>query len=177
MPSSVRTKEPRGIGTTPGTRVGGPSLRAGSTPRFVAFDADRMDREIQRQVLHAVRRRHWSSSCRRRSRPTDLDLALAKTLRKSGRPRFLMANKVDCPLTEWSCIASSVWARRALPGLRAPRRQTGDVLDAIVARLPPRRRAMIAPGSDADSGIRIAVVGRPNVGSRRWSTGSSAWSA
>ena len=71
------------------------------TGGFVAFDADRMDREIQRQVLHAVEEAALVILLVEAGPgPTDLDLALAKTLRKSGRPTLLMANKVDCPADE-----------------------------------------------------------------------------
>lgn len=90
---------------------------------------------------------------------TDFDMAIAQLLRKSKKPVFVVANKVDTydripqtsefyrfGLGEVYCISSANGS------------QTGDMLDAIVESFP------IKTGETESHLPRIAVVGRPNVG-------------
>ncbi len=93
---------------------------------------------------------------------TEVDLTVARILRKGGRPVLLAANKVDDERTEadaaglWSLGLGQPYPVSALHG-----RSSGDLLDAIVAALPD------APRDDADDPAgprRVALVGRPNVG-------------
>ena len=92
---------------------------------------------------------------------TDTDDAVARILRRAGKPVVLAANKVDDARMESD--AQTLWSL----GLGEPRpvsaihgRGSGDLLDAILAALPE------APADrDEDEGPhRIALVGRPNVG-------------
>ena len=87
------------------------------------------------------------------------DLQLAKTLRDSGKPIILVANKADTPEP-----SSDIYDFLRL-GLGDPMPISatgglgiGELLDAIVERLPKREEVV-----EADA-IRVAVVGRPNVG-------------
>lgn len=88
------------------------------------------------------------------------DENLVGMLRKSGKDVMLIANKIDSERDELS--AHALWN----VGLGEPHfvsaahgRGAGDLLDAIVARLPEVGRSRI------DDGFRkIAIVGRPNVG-------------
>jgi GTPase len=93
---------------------------------------------------------------------TGQDEEVADLLRRAGRPVLLVANKVDAP----SVMPMAADLYRL--GLGSPLsvsaehgRGTGDLLDAIVAHAP-------APVGDAeeddDEPLRVAVVGRPNVG-------------
>jgi GTP-binding protein len=92
---------------------------------------------------------------------TDTDDAVARVLRRAGKPVVLAANKVDDERTE--ADAQGLWSL----GLGEPHpvsaihgRGSGDLLDAILAALPD------APADrDDDAGPhRVALVGRPNVG-------------
>ena len=93
---------------------------------------------------------------------TDVDEAVVKVLRRSGKPIVLVANKVDDARTEadaaglWSLGLGEPHAVSALHG-----RGSGDLLDAVLEALPE------AP-ADRDTGIggprRIALLGKPNVG-------------
>jgi GTP-binding protein len=93
---------------------------------------------------------------------TDVDEAVVKVLRRSGKPVVLVANKVDDARTEadaaglWSLGLGEPHAVSALHG-----RGSGDLLDAVLEALPE------AP-ADRDTGIggprRIALLGKPNVG-------------
>lgn len=92
---------------------------------------------------------------------TDVDEAIVRVLRRSGKPVLLAANKVDDVHAESE--AMSLWAL----GLGEPHpvsalhgRGSGDLLDAVHAVLPEEQVA--AP---ADTGPhRVALMGRPNVG-------------
>ncbi len=93
---------------------------------------------------------------------TDVDEAVVKLLRKSGKPVVLAANKVDDARTEaeafglWNLGLGEPWPVSALHG-----RGSGDMLDAVLAALPEP-----PPDRDAEPGgpRRIAIVGKPNVG-------------
>jgi GTP-binding protein len=92
----------------------------------------------------------------------DVDEAVVKVLRRSGKPVLLAANKVDDQRTE--AEAAALWQL----GLGEPMtvsalhgRGSGDLLDAILAAIPQAPRMM----SEGDRGPRrVAIVGKPNVG-------------
>ncbi|MDE7385944.1 MAG: ribosome biogenesis GTPase Der [Muribaculaceae bacterium] len=92
---------------------------------------------------------------------TDLDDHVAEILRKSRKPVLLVANKVDS--NEWlynvpefySLGLGEPYPISAVSGFG-----TGDLLDAVVAKLPEK--------TDDDESLddipRFAIVGRPNAG-------------
>jgi len=94
------------------------------------------------------------------------DEELADILRRSRRPVVVVANKVDDAAHEAGALElhglglGDPIAVSALHG-----RGTGDLLDAVVERLPAAE-----PGEDGDEEedgddeIRVAILGRPNVG-------------
>ena len=92
---------------------------------------------------------------------TEEDEAVARVLQRSGKPLVLAANKVDDAKGEadtaqlWSLGLGEPMPVSALHG-----RGSGDVLDAVVQRLPERRGVQEAVGGPR----RVALVGRPNVG-------------
>jgi GTP-binding protein len=93
---------------------------------------------------------------------TDVDEAVVKILRRSGKPVVLAANKVDDQRTEaeayglWNLGLGEPMPVSALHG-----RGSGDLLDAILAALPEP-----PPEQEREVGgpRRVAIVGRPNVG-------------
>ena len=90
---------------------------------------------------------------------TDMDMTVAKHLRKSDKPVFLVANKVDngqimqeavelyaIGMGDYFCISSINGSG------------TGDLLDALVDKIPEM-------DTEEESDLpRFAIVGRPNVG-------------
>ena len=90
---------------------------------------------------------------------TDMDMTVAKHLRKSDKPVFLVANKVDngqilqeavelyaLGMGDYFCISSINGSG------------TGELLDELIAKLPDAE-------TEEDSDLpRFAIVGRPNVG-------------
>jgi GTPase len=88
-----------------------------------------------------------------------VDRAIADRLRSADRPVLLVVNKLDD--LERSTAHYDFYELgfgEPLGMSAAVGKGSGDVLDAIIARLPPRK------GDEADPAIGVAVVGRPNVG-------------
>ncbi len=95
-----------------------------------------------------------------RSGITPGDEELAGILRASRKPVLLLANKIDDPAqdaTAWEFHRLGLGDPIPLSALHG--HGTGDLLDVIVARLPGRAVAPVA-----EDAIRIAILGRPNVG-------------
>jgi GTP-binding protein len=107
---------------------------------------------------------------------TAVDRAVADLLRRSGKPLFVAVNKIDSARTEETAPLAEFHALgfgEVHPVSAEHGRGVGELADAVVARLglPP---AAPAPGeaeeaevSEADrprGDVRLAIVGRPNVG-------------
>jgi GTP-binding protein len=95
---------------------------------------------------------------------TDEDVQVARILQRSGHPVILVANKVDDERRE-----ADAWRLQRL-GLGDPHpvsaihgRGSGDLLDVVVAALPPEAEAVDEP-EEGDRPFSVAIVGRPNVG-------------
>ena len=92
---------------------------------------------------------------------TDEDEEVARILRKTDKPVFLVVNKKDNPATEqdglWDFYALGVGEPRPLSAGHG--HGTGDLLDDIVASFPEPTDE--EPDDDV---LSLAIVGRPNVG-------------
>jgi GTP-binding protein len=89
------------------------------------------------------------------------DQEVAERLRRAGRPVIVVANKSD----DWrqEAAAQELWSfglGEVLPVSALHGRGVGELLDAVVERLPQ------APPADLDAGSppAICILGRPNVG-------------
>jgi len=91
---------------------------------------------------------------------TPLDREVADRVRRRGRPTILVVNKADQPRRE-ELIADffSLGLGEPVPVSALHGYQSGDLLDEVVRRLPGTEGAPEDPSS-----IRVAVLGRPNVG-------------
>jgi GTP-binding protein len=102
---------------------------------------------------------------------TEEDAQVARILQRAGKPVVVAVNKVDDESRE-----VDAWAFARL-GLGAPHvtsaihgRGSGDLLDAVVAALPPATgddalgEAEAVAEDPADHIFSVAIVGRPNVG-------------
>jgi GTP-binding protein len=97
---------------------------------------------------------------------TEEDARVGSLLRRAGAAAVVVVNKVDDGSRE-----SDAWAFTQL-GLGDPHvvsalhgRGSGDLLDAVVAALPPPVSPETQSEAEADAGpFSIAIVGRPNVG-------------
>jgi GTP-binding protein len=89
-----------------------------------------------------------------------LDEMLAEVLRKAGKPVILVANKLDNLPSDvghhdfWSLGMGEPVPLSALSG-----KGSGDLLDTVLGALPEAATQEPIP-----EGIRVAVVGKPNVG-------------
>jgi GTPase len=88
------------------------------------------------------------------------DEELAAILRHSRKPIFLIANKIDEPGREAEAFEfHRLGLGDPIPISSIHGHGTGDLLDAIVARLPGT-----GPAEAGEEAIRVAILGRPNVG-------------
>ncbi len=92
---------------------------------------------------------------------TDEDEAVARVLRRAGKPVVLVANKVDDAksesdaLTLWSLGLGEPVMVSAMHG-----RGSGDLLDLALEALPEAPRERLGESGPR----RVALIGRPNVG-------------
>ncbi|AQS58599.1 ribosome biogenesis GTPase Der [Desulforamulus ferrireducens] len=90
---------------------------------------------------------------------TTIDEEVAKSLRKTDKPVLLVANKVEdfhkIPYYEFYALGLG----EPIPVSAAEGLNTGDLLDSLVNVLPQPEEDPYSPDT-----IRIAVIGRPNVG-------------
>jgi GTP-binding protein len=106
------------------------------------------------------------------------DVEIAGVLRRQPRPVLLAANKADTAGAAANAVEfHALGVGDPIPVSALHGLGSGELLDAIVAALfepgsPARRRgdtggardAEVAPGDLGDKRVRIAVIGRPNVG-------------
>ncbi len=117
-----------------------------------------MDAEIARQVNQAVDEADLLLlvvDAKAGVHPTDA--RVVDMLRASGKPFLLVANKVDDPTSSDYFEFFSLGAGDPVPVSASNGRQSGDLLDRVVALIPE---------ADAphDEQLQVAVIGRPNVG-------------
>jgi GTPase len=88
------------------------------------------------------------------------DEEIADILRRSHTPVLVLANKVDAPGCETDALEFHALGLGDPLGVSAMHGHgTGDLLDEVVERLPGRGPAQV--GAEA---VRVAILGRPNVG-------------
>ncbi len=93
--------------------------------------------------------------------PTGDDEMIARTLRKSGKPVILAANKVE----NFEQIEGQLYdflsfgLGEAIPISAVHGMNTGDMLDLVISNFPENNDEEYDPDV-----IRISVIGRPNVG-------------
>ena len=96
---------------------------------------------------------------RDREGPTSTDFDVAELLRRADKPVLLVANKADNLARSFDAVEfyqlgmGEPYAISAIHGTG-----TGDLLDEVVGRLPSGAAA------EEESDLRLAIVGRPNVG-------------
>jgi len=86
------------------------------------------------------------------------DARIVDLLRKSGKPFMVVANKVDDPSRSDHYEFYRLAAGEPIPVSAANGKSSGDLLDEIVKKIP------VFEGEDDAASLRVAVVGRPNVG-------------
>ncbi len=95
----------------------------------------------------------------------DEDTHAANWALRSGRPLLLVVNKVDDAQHEassWEFLRLGAGDPHTVSAQHG--RGTGDLLDEIVRRLGEERIIEEVADADDDGALRVAIVGRPNVG-------------
>jgi GTP-binding protein len=95
----------------------------------------------------------------------DEDTHAARWALRSGRPVLLVVNKVDDAMHEassWEFLSLGAGDPHTVSAQHG--RGTGDLLDVIVSRLEENRMVEEVADADDDGALRVAIVGRPNVG-------------
>ena len=88
------------------------------------------------------------------------DEELAAILRASRKPVTVLANKIDDPRRDLDAVEfHRLGLGDPVPLSALHGHGTGDLLDEIVARLPGTNETPVG-----DEAIRVAILGRPNVG-------------
>jgi GTP-binding protein len=88
------------------------------------------------------------------------DEEIAEILRRSGKDVILIANKIDDPAQDAHALEfHRLGLGEPVPLSALHGHGTGDLLDEIVARLPGE-----GPSPVGEEAIRVAILGRPNVG-------------
>lgn len=119
---------------------------------------DVIDGEIRRQVLEAIEEADLLAfvvDTQAGLHPSDakvLDL-----LRTSRKPWVLIANKVDDPRSTEFYEFFALGAGDPIPVSATNGKGSGDLLDALVERIPETHE-------EWGEALRVAVIGRPNVG-------------
>ncbi len=139
---------------------GGRTFSIVDTGGFVTNSEDRFEAAIREQVHLAIEEADLILFVNDvMVGVTDLDLEMANILRKSDRPVLVVGNKADNDERRWEANSlyelgfDDVYALSSINGMG-----TGDLLDAVVERLPE------GEGEEEDDRPRFAIIGRPNVG-------------
>ena len=117
-----------------------------------------MDREIRRQVEQAIGEADLLLllvDAKAGLHPNDS--RVVELLRESGKPWLLVANKVDDPRTTDYFEFYNLGAGDPIPVSATNGKGTGELLDTVIEKIPVQQ-------DEADDAMRIAVIGRPNVG-------------
>ncbi len=99
--------------------------------------------------------------CDARTGITTEDSEVAKLLRQSKKPVVLAVNKADTPKQEHDIFEFyNLGIGEPIPISAANHLNLGDLLDAIVDKFPVDSYL----GEDDEDEIKVAIIGRPNVG-------------
>jgi GTP-binding protein len=120
-----------------------------------------MDRLIRDQVLTAIGEADvLMLVVDGKAGPHPLDYALAEHLRRAAKPTLLVVNKVDNLGAPTAVAHHDFWdlgLGEPLPVSATSGKGSGDVLDRVVWDLP-------AVEGEEEEALRVAVIGKPNVG-------------
>ena len=117
-----------------------------------------MDVEIRRQVQQAIDEADlllFVVDAKAGLHP--VDQRIAELLRTAGKPFLVIANKADNPKATDFYEFYELGAGDPIPVSAISGKQSGDMLDVVVANIPEVR-------AEDDTSLKIAVIGRPNVG-------------
>ncbi len=132
------------------------------TGGFVITSQDRMERAVSEQSRIAVGEADVIVFLVDvKTGVTDIDIAIRDEILRSGKPYILAVNKVDRANDEIDMYEFyNLGIGDPVPISGRTGRNSGDLLDEIVALLPPEYEF----ADEGEVPLRIALIGRPNVG-------------
>ena len=126
-------------------------------------DVDQLDQEIEQQIEAGIREADLLMFVvDARDGLTVLDKNIAERLRSIGKPILLVANK--CDGENWESYANdffSLGLGEVIKVSAKNNRRRSELVDALMERLP---ESLPEPGELADPEMKLAIVGRRNVG-------------
>lgn len=130
------------------------------TGGFIPGSEDTMERAIREQAEIAIEEADVIVFlCDGRDGVTKFDDEIASQLRRSGKPIALVVNKCDNAIQDaYSFEFFKLGLGDPFPISSISGRNTGEFLDFVAEKLPE------SPLEDEDPRLKIAIVGRPNVG-------------
>jgi len=137
------------------------AARKGDQPEALGGSSREFAREIRQQAEIAIEEADVVVLVTdARDGLTSADEDIADILRRSGRPVLLAVNKADNEARRQAALEFyELNLGEPYPVSAHHGSGTGDLLDAIVAHIPQVAEEEVAPDV-----VRIAIVGRPNVG-------------
>jgi len=130
------------------------------TGGLVPDSKEPMDKAIRRQVELALAEADLILLVvDGREGPNPVDQAVAQQLRRQPKPVLLVVNKLDdLPRTTSQHLFHGLGLGEPIPVSAQVGKSSGDLLDVIVANLPPEGEG------EHEATIAVAIVGRPNAG-------------
>lgn len=129
------------------------------TGGFVPYPDEPLLKGVKRQVELAIAESDSIIFVVAHNALSGMDCEIAELLRKSNKPTLLAVNKVDNQTRELSSAEfHSLGFTQLLPISALHGRGVGDLLDQVVSELP------FSPEPETKETLRIAVIGKPNVG-------------
>jgi GTP-binding protein len=119
---------------------------------------DPMDAQIRKQVLEAIGEADlllFVVDAQQGMHPSDFKVV--ELLRHANKPWLVVANKVDDPRNTDYYEFYNLGAGEPIPVSAGNGKNSGDLLDAIADAIPDTN-------DEAPDALRVAVIGRPNVG-------------
>ncbi|MDZ7372814.1 MAG: ribosome biogenesis GTPase Der [candidate division KSB1 bacterium] len=134
------------------------------TGGYVPETEDLIEQAVREQVQYALEEATAILFvCDAQVGVTPLDQQIARDLSRRGKPVILVANKADSARRELDGYEFyQLGLGDPVPISATLGRRIGDLLDRLVSLFPPPQPR--ASAGAADESVRIAVVGRPNVG-------------
>ena len=137
------------------------------TGGIIPNDAELIPREILRQAKTALDdAQEIIFLIDGRTELSSADYDLSKMLRKLGKPVSLVVNKIDAEVRSGLVHEfHSLGFKNVFPISAEHRLGVSDLLDHITKDFPvPEEDPEAKPAAEAEPGIRVAIIGRPNVG-------------
>ncbi|ADO72090.1 ribosome biogenesis GTPase Der [Stigmatella aurantiaca] len=98
---------------------------------------------------------------------TSADEAVAGLLRKSGKPVVVAANKLDNASDSMQALSGEFFRMglgEVMPLSAEHALGVPQLVEAVLDRLPPKQEGEDAEALPDDGTLRVAIIGRPNVG-------------